>query len=222
MTKIYMPSSGPDAWKQFLAKPDLHWAIGYSARTLANSWEEGPDLPPEIRKELKPLIGDPTLLLAIPEHKVALPGGGRESQCDVFALIRGADQVVACAIEGKVNEPFGPTLVEWLSTPSPGKKERLDFICACLGLTQPLDLSIRYQLLHRTASAVIEAERFMTHGASMIVHSFSPERRWFEDYERFIRLFGVDSINGRARIGLPNGKPLYLAWASGEQRFRAG
>jgi hypothetical protein len=39
MNSIYVPSSRPDAWKQFLAKPDLHWATGYSARSVAYSWE---------------------------------------------------------------------------------------------------------------------------------------------------------------------------------------
>ena len=35
MSRILVPSAGPDSWRQFLAKPDLHWAVGYSARTVA-------------------------------------------------------------------------------------------------------------------------------------------------------------------------------------------
>ena len=41
-----------------------------------------------------------------PEHQVALPGGGRPSQCDVFALVRNDAGTLAVAIKAKVREPF--------------------------------------------------------------------------------------------------------------------
>lgn len=138
MTKIYLPSDGPSAWKQFLAEPEKQWKTGYSARTLAHAWEAANGLPPEIAKLF---AGGPgfegetsELLLAIPEHKVALPGGRRESQNDVFALVRIGDRTVSMAIEGKVNEPFGPTVGQWLTDASPGKRERMAFLCRTLGL----------------------------------------------------------------------------------------
>lgn len=221
MHRIYRPTAGAASWREFLAKPDLHWVTGFSARTAASSWEESDGLPAEIAKPLKSAIGSAELLLAIPEHKVALPGGNRESQCDVFALVRGADTVVAMAVEAKVDEPFGPTLGEWLTNASSGKRERLAFIVGLLGLPQPPD-TVRYQLLHRTASAVVEADRFMTGAAAMVVQSFSPERRWFVDYAAFLALFGlraeVDTIQ---TILLPSGKPLHLGWVCGDQRFRS-
>ena len=221
MTKIYIPSPGPDAWKQFLAQPELHWAKGYSARTVANSWEAAGDLPPEIERLLEPVIGPPQLLLAIPEHKVPLPGGQRESQCDVFALVRGRDGVVACAVEGKVDEPFGPTVGEWLIGASPGKLERLRAICELLGLPQAIAGPIRYQLLHRTAAAVIEADRFMTASAAMIVQSFSPTARWRGDFDAFVHLFATPATQcSVTTVKLPSGKALYLGWAVGDQGFR--
>jgi hypothetical protein len=220
MNKIYVPSTGPDDWKQFLAKPELHWAIGYSARTTAHAWEATNGLPPEIQLIVKPHFGQCDLLLDIPEHKVPLPGGRRESQCDVFALLRAPDQVIACAVEGKVDEPFGPTLSEWLENSSAGKLERLRYIRGVLGLPDHLDGELRYQLLHRTASAVIEADRFMTGAAAMIVHSFSPEKRWFDDYERFVHLFGVRCSQNSAVVDTPCGRKLLLGWAVGDQAFR--
>ncbi len=45
-----------------------------------------------------------------------------------------------------------------------------------------LDPGVRYQLLHRTASVVIEAKRFHATTAVMIVHSFSPELKWLESW----------------------------------------
>jgi hypothetical protein len=105
--------------------------------------------PPEIANILEPVVGPATLLLAIPEHKVALPGGRRESQCDVFALVRGTATVVDLAVEAKVEEPFGPTLADWMKDASPGKRERLAFILDILGLAEPPG-AVRYQLLHHT------------------------------------------------------------------------
>ena len=45
----------------------------------------------------------------------------------------------------------------------------------------------KYQLLHRTASAIIEAERFNANHALMLVHSFSLANEWYGDFE-FIKL----------------------------------
>ena len=36
-------------WQQLLAKPDLHWKTGYSARSLAYSWAEAQGFPREVR-----------------------------------------------------------------------------------------------------------------------------------------------------------------------------
>lgn len=202
-----------------MADPDLHWATGFSARTLAHAWEATGDWPAEVGEILTNAFGRTELLLAIPEHKTSLPGGRRASQSDVFALGRHADGLVACTIEGKVDEPFGPLVGEWLHAPSPGKVERLDHLCRLLGIAAcPPD--VHYQLLHRAGSALIEAERFHARDAAMIVHSFSPDRCWFDAWARF-----VDLLGGRATVGapveawVPRGR-LVLGWARGEQRFR--
>ena len=74
MGKILIPSSGPDDWKRFLAKPDLHWAKGYSARTLAYAWESASNFRPEVLDLISAAFGPAELLFAIPEHKTALQG----------------------------------------------------------------------------------------------------------------------------------------------------
>jgi hypothetical protein len=166
---IYIPSGGPGAWRPLLADPVLHWRTGYSARTLAHCWEEAAGVPAEIDR----ILGGATeLLLAIPEHKVPLPGGRRDSQCDLFALVRGSRGLVAAAIEGKVNEPFGPLIGDWLKGASKGKQARIDAIMSRLGRNAPVPPSLHYQLLHRTAAALIEGERFAAPHSAMIVHSF--------------------------------------------------
>jgi hypothetical protein len=215
--RIYVPSRGPDAWQAFLAEPEKQWKRGYSARTLAYCWEEADGLPPEIAAMYE---GQAELLLAVPEHKVALDGGQRESQNDVFALIRFDDQTSAVTIEGKVNEPFGPTVGDWFVTPSAGKLARMRSLCAILGWGDAPPTHIRYQLMHRTASALIEARRFKTDEAAMLVHSFSPQRAWFEDFSTFAGLFGIAvRPDEPALLTTKSGQRLRLGWASGAPDF---
>ena len=219
MSRIYVPSSGPESWRAFLAEPEKHWKTGYSARALAHAWEDADGLPAEIAA----LFDEPAALqLAIPEHKVPLPGGSRESQSDLFALLTIGARSCAATIEGKVNEPFGPTVGEWLKDASDGKQKRLSYVSGLLGLSLPLPTGIRYQLLHRTASAIVEADRFKTHDAAMVVHSFSPERMWFEDFARFLALLGFTAApDKRFQTELPSGRVLHLAWASGDAKYLA-
>lgn len=216
MSKVLVPSAGPGDWQRFLAKPELQWKRGYSARTLAHCWEAAAGLPPEVAQVMVDGFGQAQLLFAVPEHKTPLPGGQRESQSDILALVRHDRGLTTYTIEGKVEEAFGDTVSDWNRTPTAGKVERLGHLCALLGLNScPPD--VRYQLLHRTAAALIEAERFDAGMAGMIVHSFSPERRWFEDFERFVDLLGGGAINpGQAVvIDTPSGRPLLLGWACG-------
>ena len=67
-------------------------------------------------------------LVVIPEHKVPLPGGSRPSQNDIWILAKAHDDLVSIAVEGKVSEPFGPTMAEWLVNESKGKRKRLEFL----------------------------------------------------------------------------------------------
>lgn len=217
IAKILIPTLGPDDWQRFLADPEKQWKRGYSAMAAALSWEAANGVPSEIAELLG---GSLELLLAIPEHKVALPGGRRESQCDVFALVRDLNETMAIAVEAKVNEPFGPTVGEWMVNASKGKVERMRFICELLGLNEPPTGELRYQLFHRTAAAVLEANRFKTDRAAMIVQSFSQEHRWLEDFQAFTDLFGLQAKPGQALVYyLPSGMPLTLGWAVGSEEF---
>jgi len=214
---IYVPATGPESWSGLLADPVKHWRKGYSARTLAYCWQAATGLPPEIGALFGP---EATLLIGIPEHKVDLPGGSRPSQTDLFALVRRGEQTISCAIEGKVSEPFGPTIQEWLTDASAGKIERLNHLCHLLGLAQPLPPTLRYQLLHRSASAIIEAARFKTDEAAMIVHSFSTTAIWFDDFEMFMGLFNLKAVRSQLlTVDLPSGLPMHFGWATGHPDF---
>ena len=54
----------------------------------------------------------------------------------------------------------------------------------------------------------------------MLVHSFSQEHKWFEDYAAFVGLYGIESeLNTLHHVGSINGKALYFAWVTGEEEY---
>ena len=222
MPRIFVPSNGPGDWRCLLAEPEKHWARRYSARTLAHCWEDTDGFPPEIRRILSQhgvlAIAEP--LLIFPEWKVALPGGPRPSQNDIWVLAKSQSDLVSIAVEGKVEEPFDKTVGEWKADASRGKETRLSYLAEVLGLSEPILDSVRYQLLHRTASAVIEAERFGARHAVMLVHSFSPNNQWFYDFAAFVSLFGQTAeVDRLVTTTASKALPLHLGWVHGDERY---
>lgn len=224
MPRILIPAASADDWKRFLAD-ERHWKTGYSARSLAHCWHACSGLPPEIEAALatEPVFANAELLVAIPEHQVALPGGGRSSQTDLWLLLRTPSALASVAVEGKVAEPFGPTVGEWLGEdveePAANKHRRLRGLCEILGLSTAAP-ELRYQLLHRTASAVLEARRFLAAHAVMLVHSFSQQDLWYDDFERVVVALGGHAEKGRL-ISIPNrgGPTLHLGWVRGNAKY---
>lgn len=219
MSRVYIPAASAEQWSQFLAEPVKHWRQGYSARALAYSWQEAADFPAEVGAVLSSTFPAAELLLAIPEHQVPLPGGSRPSQNDIWCLARSQDKLISIAVEGKVSEPFGQTIQEWQAVSSPGKSERLSYLLNLLGLSSVPDI-LRYQLLHRTASAIIEAQRFNATLAIMLVHSFSQSSEWFQDYAAFVALLGGSAAeNSVVSVGSRSGVSLHLAWVRGNVAY---
>lgn len=220
MSNIYVATSEANDWARFLADPVKHWRTGYSARTLAHSWQEAQGFPAEVARVLATRFEDLEMLIGLPEHQVALPGGGRPSQNDIWVLARSGRELVSIAVEGKVGEAFGPTIADWSVDASAGKTARLAFLIRELGLPAAPGGAVRYQLLHRAASAVIEARRFCARNAVMLVHSFSQSQQWFEDYAAFGALFGVELKPGSiVQVAESDGVLLYLAWVTGEAGY---
>jgi len=223
-SRFFIPTNGAEDWKSLLAEPDKQWRSGYSAKALAYCWEEAQGFPDSVERVFSEARYQPFKgiipLLVLPEYRVPLPGGARPSQNDIFVLARSDIGLVTITVEGKVKEPFGPTVSEWLKNASPGKLVRLESIQELLGLEdQPLD-TIRYQLLHRTASALIEAKWFNALSAVMLVHSFSQDHAWFEDYNEFLRLFDkIGKPDSVTFAGEKDGIDLYFSWVTGEEKY---
>jgi len=222
MGKYFLPSKGAESWRELLADPDKHWKASYSAYELAFCWEAADNLPACVESVFKksyiPLFQNVQVLYGFPEYKVALPGGGAQSQNDLYLLAKADGNLLTIMVEGKVSETFGETLITWKGeTPSEGKRKRLKYLLELLELSEEEALHTRYQLLHRTASAVKEAKEVNAKNALMLVHSFSKEGKWFDDYAQFVQLFNLEASKDVV-VGpvIVNGVNLYFAWVTGE------
>ena len=224
MSKTYIPAQSAEDWQRFLADPEKQWRTGYSAKTLAHCWQEADGFPACVRKAFDN-SGSATFrhiepLLVIPEHKVDLPGGAAASQNDIFVLAKSADQLVTITVECKVNEPFDKPVSEWLQNPSAGKQKRLAFLFSELNVPVDGVMDIPYQLLHRTVSAKLLARQFQAGIALMLVHSFSPDDKWFEEYFKFAALFGIEAEKDMIYPAQPfDWLVLYLGWAKGDPQY---
>jgi hypothetical protein len=218
--RIVIPTSGPQSWKQLLAEPERHWQPGFSAMSTAFSWESADGMPKEIISLFanadEPALRDASLAIAIPEYKVGLAGGARPSQNDVFAILTASGGLISVMVEGKARENFDSLLGDWKKRTSPqGVKTRLADIADQIGLNTRIPDEIRYQLLHRTASAIIEAKRFHAPFAAMIIQSFVSDdaENHYGDFCAFIRLYGKEPIKGTLiELATPNKCRLFAAW----------
>ena len=226
MAHIYIPTGSAEDWRQFLAEPEKHWRTGYSARATAFAWQEANGLPEEIAALISSAedanLSKVELLLAFPEHKVYFPPmQGHPSQNDVFALAKAKNgDLISIAVEAKVSEPFDLSVDEWLADPTRGKTERLEFLKHLLRLASVPIGHIRYQLLHRLSSAILEAERFGAKYAILVVQSFSQLDEWFQDFAAFLLLYGQEAQVGElARLDLGTATNVFAGWARGDPRY---
>jgi hypothetical protein len=220
------PVPSPDEWRLKLASPS-HWRTGYSARTLAYCWHAAQGFPPEISLLFKQAdfaaFHELNPVQILPEHKTPLDGQGRASQSDVFVFAQNNDgEAVAITVEGKVQESFGTTLGKWKEANGGfggNKQVRLHYLEQQLGLKDIPD-DIYYQLIHRSASAVIEARRFRAKYAVMLVHSFGQQGKWFNEYADFIRLFDKKAQKDVLHyLKLVGNIAFFSAWVTGDTKF---
>lgn len=199
----------------YLAKQERHWKRGYSAYELAHSWIRAKGIPASVRSVLDtcPDYAGAALVEGLFERDVDLRTPGRRSQTDLLAFMKLSRGNAVIAVEGKVDEPFGRRVSAW-NDRSPGKERRLAALCAVLGLRVSDVGDIRYQLLHRTVSAIYEAQRYRTTRAIMLVHSFSMKNTSFCDFQAFAESMGVpvQAVNQVSAEQKCDGIRLRLAW----------
>jgi hypothetical protein len=204
----------PHDARAYLADPIKHWRPDRSSLQLATSWIGANDFPSSVRSVLRTCrpYADCTLVEAFFEREVELRTRGRPSQTDLLALVRLADGFGVIAVEGKAREPFGPLVATWNDTP--GKQRRLVDLCDRLGIDPDEAGPLRYQLLHRSVSALLEAHRYGASEALMLVHSFDGNNSSLDAYEAFAAALGVTNAGPNA-IATPitrGGVTFRLGW----------
>ncbi len=225
MKRIFVPTQSGSDWQRLLGKPKLHWKKGRSAMSAAACWEDSqPHLPAEILSVLESgndtAIAKLELLVAIPEWEVDLPGGDRASQTDVLAITRNSSGLVILGVEAKVDETFGPTIGEKKTKASEGQLSRISYLESELGRAEPFDGEIRYQLLHRSVSALLTARAFHAPVAVMLVHSFSPDSAWRDDFDLFCQNLDCKFLNpDLCEVPNVNGARLLLGWCKGNEKY---
>lgn len=187
---------------------------------MAHAWEAADGWPHEVQVALKavPALSEFRPVLGLPELKTALPGGSRASQTDLMMLASAGHRSMMMGVEGKVDESLGQYLKEWLGDdPSPGKRIRLGYLAEILGLPEGDLGDIRYQLVHRSAAAKIEAEKFGADVAAMIVHVWSDVEDGFNDFRAFAYRLGVDAEIGRLHYS--SRSDLWIGWIRGDDQY---
>ena len=214
------PIKRPEDIIPHLAKQERHWKKGYSAYELAYSWVGAKGIPNPVVAVLhqaEEFLGM-ELIEGFFEKETDLRSRGRPSQTDLLALIGDGEGFAVLGIEGKVDESFGPLVSEWLVDASANKRARLLVLQETMGLADHDVSNLRYQLLHRTAAAVYEAQRYKIRRAVMLVHSFSDGHSWFDDFRAFADAIGTP-VSGTnelsAKVGV-EGISLRLGWVADE------
>jgi hypothetical protein len=220
--RLHVPLTKPEDVIPHLAKPELHWRAGYSAQELAVVWANaGNDFPAVVRAALKtaPEYAQAELIDGFFEREVDLGTTGRNSQTDLMVVAGLGAELGIIAVEGKVEESFAELIQDWNTTP--GKHRRLEHLCSTLQLAPASVADLRYQLLHRTASAIYEAKRYRCRHALMLVHSFSRTHRWFHDFVAFSRAMSmpVEQADRCSPVKLCDGVSLRLAWVADMPRL---
>ena len=219
-SRIAVPLLRADDVIPHLGRPS-HWKEGRSAKSLADSWFNANGVPKTVSALLSsaPEFRDAELLDGWLERKTDLGDGcGAASQTDLLALLSLDDELAVLAIEAKVDESFGDVVDDWIADGSVKKFKRLAGLCARLGIDPKSTGKLRYQLLHRTVAALIEAERFHARKAVLAVQSFCPKSTGFADFQTFSKAIGFEieergSLVGPRRFG---GIDLWIGWKSNE------
>jgi hypothetical protein len=218
LPRLHVPVIEPEDVIRHLGHQEKHWKAGRSAYALTQLWFRAQQLPDSISSLFAshPDFGRAELIDAFFERQVDLGTPGRPSQTDLLAVISLDDRIAIMAVEAKAGEPFGDYVQHWLDG-SQAKFARLSALCATLNISVEVARTLRYQLLHRAASAILEAERYRSRIAILLVQSFVPNEASFADFTIFLRALGVAcEISPGVLIGpvsIGSSIALYAAWS---------
>lgn len=223
MNRLHIATRGIGSWRERLASPDRQWKRCFSAFETAVSWEHAArkdsGLPAPIEKLFRESgYSEPLLVFAVAEHKVDLASEGADSQSDVWAVVKTSAGMLSLTVEAKAKEAFGnENLEHWLvagksEDSTINRQKRWEYIRSHLPKSDSF-LAIRYQMLHRCAASVMEANRFGFQHAAFVVQAFETPDKSFQDYALFCQALQVPAIRGGMAKTSMAGISLSVGWA---------
>jgi len=211
-------------WKDLLISPK-HWKEGHSAKALANCWWEAKDFPEEIKIVFKKskIFNNIELCVACPEFPIYLNTKKSPSHIDIFCLAKDDNtRCIVIVIEGKAGEPFDKSVGKWLRNRSKdGGGRRLRYLSKILGISLRRDPSIMYQLINKSAAAIIGAKQFHAAITLVIIHSFGNEAKGFDDFSKWVKMLNhkvKPEPNEIYFCGKRSEIKLYLSWVNGDPK----
>lgn len=124
------------------------------------------------------------------------------------------------AVEAKVDETFGPTLEQKRATATGGQLARIAYLESELGRAVPFPDAVRYQLLHRSVSALLTARAFHAPVGIMLIQSFSPVSAWRGDFVAFCQELGCSSLSADLfEVHGIKDTRLILGWCKGNAKY---
>jgi hypothetical protein len=212
------PLESPEQARLLLRDPEVQWKRGRSAFETATAWINARGIPAKVAGVLAqaPEWRGAELAVGFFEHPTALDTQVGPSQTDLLVICRLLSALGVLAVEGKAGEPFGQLVKEWKTTP--GRENRYAWACNMFDLEAAACGDLRWQLFHRTASALLEAKRFRAAHAIMLVHDFSGTQSSLPDFLAFAERLGLASA-GPDVLSAPkiiDGVSLRFGWVCGE------
>lgn len=234
-----------DDWVDVVSRK--HYKIGHSAFEIAHRYHGmGKRMPEPIYSLLQNShvadFRNLEVCEAYIEFPVHLNDNRHASRTDamIFAHSSEGEKIVIC-IEAKALEEFGPRVFRWINTPDsggprrqkklfnnphapiPGKLRRLQFLNEVLSLEIKPEATVRYQLLHRTASAILIARQTFAKVALVLIHAFAESDHNSADFQEFCRLLSFNDVAKNKVIGpyfcklLPE-TPIYFLYAQDRRK----
>ncbi len=212
------PLDNPEQARLLLRDPDIQWKRGRSAFETATAWIGARGIPAGVSAVLKqaPEWRDAEVVAGFFEHPTALDTQTAPSQTDLMVVCGLGAGLGVLAVEGKAGESFGPLVGEWKT--SPGREKRFAWACAMFGLDASTCGDLRWQLFHRSASAILEAKRFRAAHAIMLVHDFSGAQSGLADYLAFAAKLSLANAapNALSAARIIDGVSLRFGWVCDE------
>jgi hypothetical protein len=220
-----------DDWKGLAGEEN--WRPTRSAYELAHAWQQARGLPTPIAQALNnsghEALRGLSIELCIVEKPVFLDTMVGPSMTDLMGYGQNAKgDAIVLAVEGKADEPFASRVRAWVrggdqkttmkDEPRRTRVRRLEFLSKHLATTVSSDSPLRYQLLHRTVSAVLEAQLHSAAAAVVLVHAFGPDSAEnLGDYADFLKQLGGAAatkgvVSGPYQLGEQRDVPTYFLW----------